>query len=99
MTKLNSFLAMLVNGDLFCHLLFYITMNQAQSAHYIGLNLGPNCYKGYKLRTLAGKDFNEFYFRILVLDKGQVKEFDSPDVLLNDKKSIFYGMAKDAGLV
>ena len=53
----------------------------------------------YKWRTLAGKYFNEFYFRILVLDKGQVKEFDSPDVLLKDKKSIFYGMAKDAGLV
>ena len=34
-----------------------------------------------------------------MLDKGQVKEFDSPDVLLKDKKSMFYGMAKDAGLV
>ena len=40
-----------------------------------------------------------FIFRILVLDKGQVKEFDSPGVLLKDKKSIFYRMAKDAGLV
>ena len=74
-------------------------MNPAQSAHSISPNLGPNCYKGFKLRTRAGKDFNEFYFRILVLDKGQVKEFDSPVFLLKDKKSMFYGMAKDAGLV
>ena len=54
MTKLNSLLAMLVNGDLFCHLLFYITINHAQSAYSIGPNMGPNCYKGYKQRTLAG---------------------------------------------
>ena len=40
-----------------------------------------------------------FNFRILVLDKGQVKEFDTPNNLLSNKKSIFYGMAKDAGLV
>ncbi|PVD27626.1 hypothetical protein C0Q70_12792 [Pomacea canaliculata] len=39
------------------------------------------------------------YDRILVLDEGLVKEYDSPHVLLADKKSIFYGMAKDAGLV
>ena len=38
-------------------------------------------------------------FRILVLDKGEVKEFDSPKVLLSNKDSIFHGMAKDAGLV
>jgi len=35
----------------------------------------------------------------MVLDKGEVVEFDSPPNLLRDKKSIFYGMAKDAGLV
>ena len=40
-----------------------------------------------------------FYFRILVLDKGEVKEFDKPDTLLKNTDSVFYGMAKDAGLV
>ena len=39
------------------------------------------------------------FSRILVLDKGEIIEYDSPDVLLKDKRSIFYGMAKDAGLV
>ena len=36
--------------------------------------------------------------RVVVLDAGKVKEFDSPDNLMAKKDSIFYGMAKDAGL-
>ncbi|XP_046552046.1 multidrug resistance-associated protein 1-like [Haliotis rubra] len=39
------------------------------------------------------------YDRILVLDQGLIKEFDSPASLLADKHSVFYGMAKDANLV
>jgi len=35
----------------------------------------------------------------MVLDKGSIKEFDSPDELLGDPSTIFYGMAKDANLV
>uniref|UniRef100_A0AAY4DZE4 ATP-binding cassette, sub-family C (CFTR/MRP), member 3 n=1 Tax=Denticeps clupeoides TaxID=299321 RepID=A0AAY4DZE4_9TELE len=38
------------------------------------------------------------YTRVLVLDKGQIAEFDTPANLIA-KKCIFYGMAKDAGLV
>lgn len=37
--------------------------------------------------------------KILVLDQGNVAEFETPSDLLNNKNSIFYGMAKDAGLV
>lgn len=37
--------------------------------------------------------------KVLVLDQGTVAEFQSPADLLNNKNSIFYGMAKDAGLV
>ena len=37
--------------------------------------------------------------RVMVLDAGKIKEFDTPEVLLQDKKSVFHGMAKDAGLV
>ncbi|XP_068237783.1 multidrug resistance-associated protein 1-like isoform X4 [Palaemon carinicauda] len=37
--------------------------------------------------------------RVLVLDKGKIKEFDTPVALLKDHNTIFYGMAKDAGLV
>ncbi|PVD37039.1 hypothetical protein C0Q70_04032 [Pomacea canaliculata] len=39
------------------------------------------------------------YDRVLVLADGQVKEFDKPSTLLNDKDSIFYGLAHDAGLL
>ncbi|WAR09782.1 MRP1-like protein [Mya arenaria] len=38
------------------------------------------------------------YDRILVLSEGEVKEFDNPQNLLQDTRSIFYSMAKDAGL-
>ena len=37
--------------------------------------------------------------RVLVLDNGTIKELDTPEALLADKDSIFYGMAKDTGLV
>ena len=38
------------------------------------------------------------YDRIMVLDKGRLVEFASPEELLGNTKSIFYGMAVDAGL-
>ena len=37
--------------------------------------------------------------RVLVLDKGQVGEFDSPANLLSNQQSIFYSLAKDPKLV
>ncbi|KAM9817691.1 ATP-binding cassette sub-family C member 3 [Neosynchiropus ocellatus] len=37
------------------------------------------------------------YTRVLVLDKGQIAEFDTPSNLIA-QKGIFYNMAKDAGL-
>lgn len=39
------------------------------------------------------------YTRILVLDAGNIAEFDEPQTLLQNPNSIFYGMAKDANLV
>jgi len=37
--------------------------------------------------------------RVITMDKGTIMEFDSPASLLQNKKSLFYSMAKDAGLV
>lgn len=47
----------------------------------------------HRLNTIIDSD------KVIVLDKGMVVEFESPDLLLQDKTSMFYGMAKDAGLV
>ncbi|XP_026732665.1 multidrug resistance-associated protein 1-like isoform X2 [Trichoplusia ni] len=37
--------------------------------------------------------------KVMVLDKGQLMEFAPPQELLQDKNSMFYSLAKDAGLV
>eukprot|EP00106_Octopus_bimaculoides_P021554 XP_014788996.1 PREDICTED: multidrug resistance-associated protein 1-like [Octopus bimaculoides] len=39
------------------------------------------------------------YDRIMVLDNGAIKEFAPPQKLLKNEKSVFYGLAKDAGIV
>merc|ERR1712046_269375 len=38
------------------------------------------------------------YDRIMVLDKGEIAELDTPHALMANKNSKFSGMAKDAGL-
>lgn len=35
----------------------------------------------------------------MVLEKGRIKEFDAPQVLLSDHSSMFYAMALDAKLI
>ncbi|KAI9249020.1 multi drug resistance-associated protein MRP [Sporodiniella umbellata] len=47
----------------------------------------------HRINTVMDSD------RILVLDKGNVAEFDAPKQLLDNQESIFYSMAKEAGLV
>ena len=45
----------------------------------------------HRIDTVLGSD------RIIVLDKGEIKEFDSPDKLLSDKNSIFYSLCEKGG--
>ena len=47
----------------------------------------------YRLNTIMDNN------RVMVLDQGRIAEFDTPDNLLANSESIFYGMAKNAGLV
>uniref|UniRef100_A0A1B0AEN6 ABC transmembrane type-1 domain-containing protein n=1 Tax=Glossina pallidipes TaxID=7398 RepID=A0A1B0AEN6_GLOPL len=47
----------------------------------------------HRLNTIMDSD------KVIVLDKGEVTEFDSPANLLENPYSAFYGMAKDANLV
>lgn len=47
----------------------------------------------HRLNTIMDSD------RIIVLEQGKIAEFDTPSNLLADSRSIFYGMAKDAGIV
>ncbi|KAL0096556.1 multi drug resistance-associated protein MRP [Phycomyces blakesleeanus] len=47
----------------------------------------------HRINTVMDSD------RILVLDKGQIAEFDAPQSLLYKKDSIFYSMSKQAGLI
>ena len=39
------------------------------------------------------------YDKVLVLDRGRIVEFQSPAELLKDETSVFYALAKDAGVV
>jgi hypothetical protein len=44
-------------------------------------------------------NFNKHvFFRIIVLDKGQIVEFDTPEALLADERSVFHSMAVSAGI-
>ncbi|ODV80944.1 uncharacterized protein CANTADRAFT_4932 [Suhomyces tanzawaensis NRRL Y-17324] len=45
----------------------------------------------HRLETILDSD------RVLVLDKGEIREFDAPDTLLKDKNSIFYSLCKEGG--
>ncbi|XP_043270601.1 multidrug resistance-associated protein 1 isoform X1 [Venturia canescens] len=47
----------------------------------------------HRLNTILDSD------RVIVLDRGYISEFDSPEVLLAKPNSTFHSMAKDAGLV
>ena len=38
-------------------------------------------------------------FRIMVLDGGEIKEFNTPQALLSDHQSLFYSLAKEANII
>ena len=38
-------------------------------------------------------------FRIMVLDRGEIEEFNTPQALLADHQSLFYSLAKEANII
>ena len=57
-------------------------------------------FSGHTVLTVAHR-LNTImdYDRVMVLNKGEIQEFDSPEALLKDASSQFYSMANDAGIV
>ena len=47
----------------------------------------------HRINTILDSD------RVMVLDSGQLKEFDTPSNLLNNYQTMFYDMATKAGVV
>ena len=47
----------------------------------------------HRLKTVLDSD------RMLVLDKGELKEYDEPNYLLKDSNSLFYSLASKANLI
>ena len=39
------------------------------------------------------------YDKVLVLNQGEVVEYDSPSMLMSNKSSLFHSMCMDAGLL
>ena len=51
-----------------------------------------------KLDNCHFESISQIRYRIVVLDNGRIVEYDPPSELLANRKSLFFSMAKDAGL-
>ena len=40
-----------------------------------------------------------YIFRVMVLDRGKIREYDAPSSLLKNKRTLFFNMVQDAGLI
>ncbi|KAG1678454.1 hypothetical protein GQR58_013414 [Nymphon striatum] len=67
------------------------------SAEY-GKNLKTYMNKFSTDNVATMRDFSAVLDQVLVLSEGKIEEAGAPCYLLANKKSIFYGMAVDAGL-
>ena len=52
-----------------------------------------------EIRVSYTRQYHHFFCRIMVLDDGEIREFDTPDGLLQNTEGLFYQLAQDAGIV
>jgi ATP-binding cassette, subfamily C (CFTR/MRP), member 1 len=79
----------IIRGPLFTD----VTMFTIAYVVTVVLSTGFNVTNRHRLNTIIESD------RVLVLDQGQIAEFDTTQRLLANKESLFYALAAEAGIV
>lgn len=56
-------------------------------------------WTSWRYKDILLNILHNYIYRVMVMSDGLVVEYENPQVLLKKQDSLFYAMAKDAGLV